>query len=187
MMLQNVTRVPVLADLGTNKEKLLLAILGSVAIAISAQISVPFYPVPITAQTLVVLLIAISFGAKLATGTVMLYLAQGAMGLPVFANGGAGLPYMVGPTGGYLFGFLVATYVVGSLAERGLGRDIWSAATGMFVGHSVIYFFGVAYLSTIIGVEKAVAGGLMPFLYGDALKIVLGAILLPMAWKKIER
>ena len=83
-------------------------------------------------------------------------------------------------------GFLVAAYFVGRLAEWGMGRHILSAATAMLVGHFLIYFFGVGYLTTIIGAKEAVAAGLTPFLYGDALKVVLGAILMPLAWKIVE-
>lgn len=111
----------------TNRELRLLrpvlfAVLGTLLLIASARVQVPFWPVPMTMQTFVVLIIGATCGARLGAATVALYLAQGAVGLPVFAGGG-GLAYMAGPTGGYLVGFLVAAVVVGWLAERGLDRD----------------------------------------------------------------
>lgn len=171
----------------TGFAKLVMVIAGSLFIALAAQIAVPMYPVPVTGQTLAILLIGMTYGPRMAGSTVALYLVEGAMGLPVFANGAAGALYMFGPTGGYLAGFLMAAVTIGFLAERGMGRSIISTAVAMLIGTAVIYVFGVAWLSMMIGLEKAVIHGVMPFLYGDALKAVIAAGLMPFAWKVIKK
>jgi biotin transport system substrate-specific component len=164
-----------------------MVIVGSLFIALAAQIAIPMYPVPVTGQTLAILLIGMTYGSRMAASTVALYLLEGALGLPVFANGAAGALYMFGPTGGYLAGFLIAAVTLGFLAERGFGRTILSTAVAMLIGTATIYIFGVAWLSMMIGFEKAVIHGVMPFLYGDALKAVVAAGLMPMAWKAIKK
>lgn len=167
-----------------------LALVGSALLAISAKIQVPFWPVPQTMQTLVVLMIGMAFGSRLGLATVMLYLAEGAAGLPVFAGTpekGIGLAYMMGPTGGYLFGFALAAALVGWLAERGWDRGIVTTAAAMAIGNVVIYLPGVAWLSAAIGFEKAVLYGMQPFLLGDAAKLVLAALAMPAAWKLLKR
>lgn len=167
--------------------KIALVIGGSVLLALSAHIKVPFYPVPLTMQTMLVLLIGMSFGSRLGFATIIAYLAQGAVGLPVFA-GGAGLAYMAGPTGGYLFGFAVSAFVVGLLAEKGWGKSYASMALAMVIGNLVIYAFGVTYLSSIVGsFEKGIQFGLAPFIYGDVLKIVIATAALPLAWKYLPK
>ena len=171
----------------TMAHKVALVIGGSILLALSAHIKVPFYPVPVTMQTMVVLMIGMAFGPRLGFATIMAYLAQGAMGLPVFA-GGAGLAYMAGPTGGYLFGFAVAAIVTGFLAEKGWGKSVGSTALAMVIGNIVIYAFGVTYLSSIVGgFDKAIQFGLAPFIYGDLLKIVIATAALPLAWKYLPK
>ena len=165
--------------------QIVLVLAGSALLAISAQISVPFYPVPVTGQTLVVLMIGMAYGARLGAATVMAYLVEGGMGLPVFANGGAGWAYLAGPTGGYLTGFLVAAFILGLLAERGIPQPI-STALAMLVGTAVIYLFGATWLSSFIGFEKAVVAGVLPFLYGDAAKLIVAAGLMPLAWRAVR-
>lgn len=162
--------------------QLLLVAAGTVALAISAKVQVPFWPVPMTMQTLVVLLIGASFGARLGGITLATYLAQGALGLPVFASG-AGLAYMAGPTGGYLAGFLVAAVAVGWLADRGCGRNVLTTLAAMLLGLVAIYGLGLGWLAAFAGFEKAVAVGLVPFLPAEAAKLLLAALLLPAAWK----
>ncbi|SMF56690.1 biotin transport system substrate-specific component [Tistlia consotensis] len=164
----------------------LLAVLGSALLAISARVQVPFWPVPMTLQTGVVLLLGAALGGRLAVATVLLYLAEGALGLPVFAGGG-GPAYLAGPTGGYLAGFLVAAAAVGSLVERGWSRSLASSALAMILGDVLIFACGLAWLSSLIGLDKAIAAGLLPFLAGEALKIALAAALLPAAWKLLAR
>ena len=167
-------------------KKLVLLIAGVLVLAISAQLKVPFYPVPITMQTLVVMLIGFTFGARLGSSTVLVYLASGAIGAPVFA-GGAGLAYMSGPTGGYLFGFLVAVYLIGFFTEQGYGRTFISTLLLALAGTIVFYLFGVAWLTTILGFEKAIKFGLLPFLYGDVLKLFLLALSIPATWKLVVK
>lgn len=168
-----------------------LAFVGSLALWVSAKIQVPFYPVPITMQTFVVLVIGMSFGWRLGAATVMLYLAQGAMGLPVFAGTpekGIGLAYMVGPTGGYLLGFVVAAATVGWLAKKGWDRNVFTTLAAMVIGTSIIFAFGLAWLGSVIGWEKPILEfGLYPFLPGAVFKIGLAAAILPLAWKVVSK
>jgi biotin transport system substrate-specific component len=166
--------------------KALLVVAGSLALAISAKVQVPFWPVPMTMQTLVVLLIGASFGARLGGVTLAAYLAQGAAGLPVFASG-AGLAYMAGPTGGYLAGFLLAAIVVGALADRGFGRNVWTTLVAMGAGLVAIYGLGVGWLAVFAGLEKAITLGVVPFVPAEAVKLALAALLLPSAWKLARR
>ena len=167
-------------------KKLVLLMAGVAVLAISAQLKVPFYPVPITMQTFVVMFIGFTFGARLGSSTVLVYLASGAIGAPVFA-GGAGLAYVSGPTGGYLFGFFVAAYLIGYFTEQGYGRTFISTLLLALAGTIVFYLFGVAWLTTIIGFEKAIKFGLLPFLYGDVLKLFLLAFSIPATWKLVVK
>ena len=161
---------------------------GSVLMTVSAKLTVPFWPVPLSMQTFAALLIGAAYGWRLGGITVLAYLAQGAMGVPVFAGAGAGLPYLLGPTGGYLLGFIMAAMAVGWLAERGWDRRVLTTLAAMVIGNLVIYALGVGWLTTIVGsVERAFALGLLPFLLGDALKIALATALLPYAWSLIQR
>jgi biotin transport system substrate-specific component len=150
---------------------LLLALLGSALLTISAKVEVPFYPVPMTMQTLVVLLLGMAFGARLAAATVLLYLAQGAIGLPVFAGTperGIGIAYMMGPTGGYLAGFVLSAAITGWLTER---RRDWPALVLAVIAGSVVVFIpGVLWLAYLIGFEQSVVHGLVPFVWGAVLK-----------------
>lgn len=165
-----------------------LALLGTALLTISAKIQVPFWPVPMTMQTFAVLVIAMVYGPALGTATVALYLVEGAFGLPVFAGTpvkGIGLAYMAGPTGGYLAGFLAASVLLGWLNTRGWDRDFRTALAAMVLGTAVIFVLGCAWLSYLIGIEKAFQLGVLPFLPGAALKIALAAALLPLAWRLI--
>ena len=167
----------------------LLIVVGSVFIALFAQLAMylPFSPVPITGQTFAVLLIAALYGSRRGTATVLLYLIEGGIGLPVFAGGAAGAAVFGGPTGGYLVGFLVAAFVVGWLAEHGWDRRAVTTLVAMILGNIIIYVLGVSWLSRFTGLEGAIAGGLTPFLVGDFLKIALATALLPTGWKLLER
>jgi biotin transport system substrate-specific component len=155
-------------------------ILGaSWGIALSAQISIslPFSPVPITGQTLVVLLVGLILGRTRGTAAIAAYLAQGAAGLPLFAGGKSGLATLVGPTGGYLFGFLAAAYIVGMLSELKFKRSIFQAASTLILGNIIIYVFGLFWLARFVGESQVLQLGLYPFLVGDLLKILLGIVL----------
>ncbi len=166
-----------------------VVLLGSALLALSAKVQVPFWPVPMTMQVYVVLIVGMALGVRLGTATVLLYLAEGALGLPVFAGTperGLGLAYMVGPTGGYLVGFVLAAALVGHLSERGWDRGITTTFVAAFLGTSVIYTCGVAWLATLIGLPKAISAGVLPFLLGDGLKILLATATMPLAWKSVR-
>lgn len=170
---------------------ILLAVAGTIALWISAKINVPFYPVPMTMQTFVVMAIGMAYGWRLGGATLLLYLAEGAAGLPVFAGTpekGIGVAYMVGPTGGYLIGFVAAAAVVGWLAERGWDRNVVTTFAAMVIGTIVIYAFGLAWLGSVIGWDKPVLDfGVIPFLPGDLFKIALASALLPLTWRLLGR
>jgi biotin transport system substrate-specific component len=167
-----------------------LAVIGSLALWVSAKIHVPFYPVPMTMQTFAVLVIGMSFGWRLGGATVALYLLEGALGLPVFSGTperGMGIAYMFGPTGGYLLGFLVAAVAVGWLAQKNWDRNVWLTLAAMIIGTAIIFVLGIGWLGSLIGWEKPVLQlGLYPFLPGAAFKILLAALLMPAVWKFIS-
>ena len=164
--------------------------LGTLLLTASAKIQVPFWPVPMTMQTFVVLFLGAALGPRLGALTVLLYLAQGALGLPVFAGTpekGIGLAYMLGPTGGYLIGFVPAAYVVGWLAERGWDRSVPRLFVAMLLGHIVLFAFGVIWLAQLVGFEKAWALGVVPFYAATLFKTALGACLVPGLWQLAKR
>ena len=164
----------------------ILAIAGSLVLTLSAKVQIPFWPVPMTLQTLAVLVIGMAYGPRLGGATLLLYLAEGVIGLPVFAGSperGIGLAYLAGPTGGYLVGFVLAATLVGFMAERGWDRSPVTTAAAMAAGNLVIYVCGVAWLGAVIGYGKVWSAGVEPFLLGDAIKIALGTALLPACWK----
>lgn len=169
----------------------ILAITGSILLTISAKISVPFYPVPMTMQTLVVLALGMALGSRLGVATVLLYMAEGAIGLPVFSGTpekGLGLAYMMGTTGGYLLGFVVAVWATGFLAERGWGRGFVSTALAMVIGNAIIYTLGLLWLGSLLGWDKPIIEwGMTPFLLGDITKIALAVILMPLVWKALGK
>jgi biotin transport system substrate-specific component len=167
--------------------------LGSLVVAALAQVSVrlPFTPVPITGQTLGVLLVGASLGATRGTAALLLYLVEGAVGLPFFAELKSGLSILApsSPTGGYLFGFVAAASVVGLLADRQWERDIGRAIGAMLLGELVVYLFGVPWLAAALHVsaQKALSLGLYPFVVGDIAKLLVAAGLLPSAWRLVAR
>lgn len=149
----------------------LLAVVGSVLLTVSAKVQIPFWPVPLTMQTFVVMVLGLGYGLRLGAATVGLYLAQGALGLPVFAGGG-GIAYFAGPTGGYLVGYLAAAALIGWLAERGWHRSVPRAIGAALAGDVVVFVLGWAWLAVLIGPGGAFTSGVLPFLLGDALKVV---------------
>ena len=167
--------------------KAFLVVIGSLLLATSAQFKIPLYPVPITGQTLVVLLIGMVYGPWLGGVTIAAYLLQGIVGLPVFAGGAFGITTLLGPTGGYLGGFLIAAIIMGVLAERGMGRGIMSTIIAMMIGNVVIYVAGASWLASFVGAEKALTVGVLPFLYGDVLKLAVAAGLMPVAWRLVRK
>lgn len=152
-----------------------LVALGVVLLTASAKISVPFIPVPMTMQTFAILVICTMYGLHLGVSTMISYLALGAIGFPVFAFGG-GIAYMVGPTGGFLFGFLVAALVLGIGVRLGFDRRNLSCLILMGAAVLCIFACGYLWLSTLIGYQKAWAAGVLPFLLGDAFKILLAVL-----------
>lgn len=176
---------------GGRFRQLALVVFGSLLLTASAKFQVPFYPVPMTLQPLVVLMLGVVLGSKLGGAAVLFYLMQGAMGLPVFAGTpekGLGLLYMAGPTGGYLAGFLVAAVITGWLAERGLDRSRVGALVAMVTGMAVIYALGLLWLGVFVGYNQTLLNvGLLPFVFGDAVKIALAAVSLPMIWAWLKK
>lgn len=165
----------------------LLALVGSLLVAVSAQFQVPMVPVPMTMQSFAVLVIGAAYGARLGAATLLLYIAEGALGLPVFAGMKGGAQHLVGPTGGYIVGFVLAAGAVGWLAERGWDRGIVRTAIAMLIGKVFIFVPGVLWLGAVIGMEKAIGAGLVPFIPGIFLKIALAVAVLPGAWWLIGR
>lgn len=167
-----------------------LVVGGSVIIGLCAQIAIwlPFSPVPISGQTFAVLMTGALLGSKRGCLSVLAYLIEGAAGLPVFASARGGLPILLGPTGGYLVGFVAAAYIVGLLAEKGWDRKVWTTIFAMILGNAVIYAFALVWLCCLMGVNKTVLMvGIYPFIVGDCLKIVLAAAVLPSGWKVLLR
>lgn len=165
---------------------LTLIVLGSLLVAILAQVKIPlpFTPVPLTGQTFAVLLVAAALGSKRGAVSMALYIVLGAFGLPVFAGGTAGMAYLSGATLGYLIGFVLAAYVIGLLAERGLERSVRTSILPFLVGTAIIYVCGVTWLAIVLGsFNKALAAGFIPFVIGDIIKLVAATLALPAAWK----
>jgi biotin transport system substrate-specific component len=167
-----------------------LAISGTLLLWISAKVHIPFWPVPLTMQTFVVLVLGMAYGWKLGSATMLLYLAEGAIGLPVFSGTperGIGLAYMAGPTGGYLAGFVAGAALCGWLAEKGWDRSWWRTAIAMSAGHLVILALGWAWLATLVGPAQAYILGVAPFYVATVAKTALAVAALPLAWKLTSR
>ncbi|HGG06416.1 MAG TPA: biotin transporter BioY, partial [Aliiroseovarius sp.] len=159
--------------------------------ALAANIRVPMWPVPITLQTFAVLTIGAAYGLRLGLITLLGYVALGAAGVAVFAGDSAGLAYMAGPTGGYLVGFAAAAALMGALARRGLDRTMLGMAGMMLAGTATIYLFGLTWMSWLFAADKGMAWvlqyGMVNFLVGDALKLVLAALVVPGVWRLVRR
>ena len=165
---------------------LILIMFGALFVAALAQVKIPlpFTPVPLTGQTFAVLLIAATLGSKRGAASMFFYITFGAFGLPVFAGGASGIAYLSGATFGYLIGFVVAAYIVGLLAERGLERSVRTSIIPFLIGTVIIYAFGVAWLTIVLGsFSKAITAGLIPFIVGDLIKLIVTTLALPAAWK----
>ena len=167
------------------RKDILLVVAGSLFVAVCSRIEIPIQPVPITGQTLAVLLLGALLGTKRGSISVVGYLGMGASGLPVFAGGASGAARLIGPTAGYLIGFVAAAVVVGWLSERGWDRRIGTTALAMVAGNLVIYLFGVAWLAQFVGWQRVLSLGVLPFLVGDAVKIGLAAFAMPIGWSLI--
>ena len=174
-------------------KSLIIIFLGSIILAISAKVKIPFYPVPMTMQTFVVLFLGLSFGYKIGLATVSLYLLEGIIGLPVFSNSpekGVGLVYFTGPTMGYLIGFLPAVFLTGyfkfgdwTKKANGNVELFFINLIKLLISVSIIYLLGLLWLSNLIGLEKALIFGLKPFLIAELFKVLILALLIPLLLK----
>jgi biotin transport system substrate-specific component len=168
---------------------IVLVVAGTALLTLSAKIKLPLPYVPMTLQTLVVLLIGAAYGWRLGVTTVIAYLGVGAAGLPVFAGPVGGLAPLVGPTAGYLFGFVAAAFITGWLSERGWDRSVPWLFIAMGIGHIVILAAGFAWLAfgVRLGIEKAWLVGVVPFMAASLIKNALGAVLIPARRRAVDR
>jgi len=170
-------------------KRAVLVVLGIAALAIAAKIKVPMWPVPITMGTFAVLTIAAAYGPKLGLTTILGYMLIGALGFDVFASSSAesfGLEYMMGGTGGYLVGYVLATVALGYMARIGWDRTAPKMAASMVLGNALIYIPGLSWLGTLYGWDKPIfEWGFTPFLLGDVIKLALAALMVPGLWKLI--
>lgn len=183
---------------GSTARKVMLVLAGSAFIAVAAQISVPMLPVPMTLQTLAILMVGFAYGSRLGAATLLVYLAEGAMGLPVFANAMNGLAF-AGPTAGFLLGFVAMAWAAGFAAERGLARGVIGTALSALTISALLYIPGVAWPALVaggFGFEAAWVAQdasfywtwfVAPFLLGDAVKAVIAALLIAGGWKALSR
>lgn len=166
-----------------------MVVLGIAALAIFAKIKIPMWPVPITMGTFAVLTIGAAYGPRLGLTTILGYMIVGALGFDVFAGSSAekfGLEYMMGGTGGYLVGYVLATLALGWAARAGWDRSVLKMALAMLIGNALIYVPGLIWLGQLYGWDQPILQwGLTPFLVGDALKLALAALLVPGLWKML--
>jgi biotin transport system substrate-specific component len=169
---------------------ILLVVLGIVALWVSAKVKVPFWPVPMTLQTFAVMAIAAAYGSRLGVVTVIAYLAAGMAGLPVFTNtppAMAGPAYLLGPTGGFLVGFVVAAFIVGYAADRHWDRSVPKLLAAMLVADVAVFCLGLAWLGLAVPALghswQLLEAGLFPFILGDLLKVLIAALAIPTAWR----
>ena len=177
-----INRLKSFENINSNLLNVVLAVFGTLLLALSSKVQVPFWPVPMTMQTFIVFLIGMAYGWKLALTTLAAYLIEGALGLPVFAKGG-GMAYLSGPTAGYLYGMVFAAGLIGFFSERGFAKSYLYCFFSLFVGTAIIFLFGVGYLASIIGYEKAISAGLLPFILSEFFKIALAVAIIPTIWK----
>ncbi len=177
----------------TRVTDLLLILAGSGLVALSARLTIPLPWVPITAQTYALLVVSALLGGRRGALALVAYLAEGLAGLPVFAYGhsawtlsSAGVPTISGPTAGYLVSYPLVAAVVGTLAERGWDRTFWRASATMAVGEVLIYLVALPWLAHVVGPAHAVQVGLLPFVAGDTVKLVLAAVTLPLGWRVLR-
>ena len=173
-------------NINSNLLNIVFALFGTLLLAISSKIQVPFWPVPMTMQTFVIFLIGMTYGIRLSFATVALYLFEGAAGLPVFASGG-GIAYLTGPTAGYLYGMLFASIVISYFANLGFSKTYFKATISLLIGSIIIFSIGIIYLGSIIGYQKAIAVGLLPFIPSELFKIALAVSLIPTIQKIIKK
>jgi len=180
-----INKLKTFENFNSNVVSILLVIFGTILLAVSAKIQLPFWPVPMTMQTFVIFLIGMTYSVRLSFITVSMYLFEGALGLPVFASGG-GIAYLVGPTSGYLYGMLISSVVISYLANLGFSKTYFKTSISLLIGSFIIFLFGILYLGSIIGYEKAIIAGLLPFIPSELFKIALAVSLIPSIQKIIK-
>lgn len=165
--------------------KLALVLAGSALVAGAAQVSVPMFPVPMTLQTLAISLVGLAYGARLGAATLLAYLAEGAMGLPVFAGGAGGAAHLMGPTGGFLVGFVGMAWLTGWMAEHGFGRGLPRLFLAALVPGMLLFVPGVLWLWALLPMDAgtALAKGATPFLLGGVVKAGVAALIVSGAWQ----
>lgn len=163
----------------------LIVLLASMLLGLASQPAIHlWWPVPITLQSAMVVFLGLSIGSKRALAAIALYLTEGAVGLPVFAGGLPGLPILMGPSGGYLWGFLPAVFLVGLLMEKGMAKNVFTAFVAAIIGSSIIFVSGVLRLQMIVGWEKAYVLGVQPFLIIEPIKLLIVSVIATFCWKK---
>jgi biotin transport system substrate-specific component len=174
-----------------------MVLIGSLLLAASAKINVPTWPIPVTLQTFAVALISGAYGWRLGVTTVVAYLAEGALGLPFFAGTAAGLPYLLGPTGGFLIGFIPMAAIIGWAADRGASGRIVPLTIAMLVADAVLFVLGFAWLVLVLASLKGLSplsvvpgafdGAIKPFVAWDALKMIFAALTLAGLWSLFRK
>ena len=153
---------------------------AALMLAALSRVTIPMQPVPVTGQTLGVLLIGMMLGRKRALTAVLTYLAMGIVGFPVFANGAFGMATLIGPTGGYLLGFIPAAYVMGWMGDKGWYKHAISAISALLIGHAIVFALGLAWLTHFTGSNAVLATGLIPFLPGAVIKTIIAFAMIPI-------
>ena len=180
-----INNLKIFQGINQNVINLLLILFGTLLLTISAKVQVPFWPVPMTMQTFVVFLIGATYSVRLSFLTLVAYLFEGAMGLPVFAAGG-GIVYLTGPTAGYLYGMTIAVVVISWFANEGYSSSYLKSFISIIIGSIIIFALGVFYLGSIIGYNKALQAGLLPFIPSELFKIALAVLLIPTLKKILK-
>jgi biotin transporter BioY len=190
------TKSPTYAEMFKPKEKVYqiiyeigLVIVISLLIGICANIKIflPYTMVPVTLQTFAVLFFSLLLGARRSLYVLLAYIFEGMVGLPVFSKG-SGVSYLLGPTGGYILGFLASGYVVGFLAEHGFEKNFFTTIFALVIGNIIIYFFGILWLAKFVsGINNAVKLGVIPFLVVDSIKILFCATIFPLSWRVVKK
>jgi len=162
-------------------------VIGSIIMALSAQIAIPTPFVSITGGALGLAVIGLSLGRYAAVSSILLYIAEGISGLPVFAGGGFGIAHVLGSSGGYLLGYIPAVFIIGTFSDKGCLNSFPKTAIAIILGHIAFYVFGLLQLSLFVPNDKVLAFGLMPFILGDAIKIIVAVLVAPTAYKLFSK
>ncbi|XKM13411.1 biotin transporter BioY [Orbaceae bacterium ac157xtp] len=183
--LNHATFIATVFSITTWQRQFLATSIATFLLAVASNISIPTYPVPFSLQSLAVLLIGANLGRKLGVLAILQYLFVGALGLPVFANGGFGIAGLIAPSAGYLYGFIVSAYIAGLAAEKGYDRHFFTGVMMFAIAHQVIFVFGVAYLASYLHVSlvEAIKIGYLPFVGFDLLKFVAAALMMYAVWR----